>query len=89
VTACPLDTSVLIALIDPAHVHRDAVHRWFAHTGRKRFATCPITDNGLPRVVGHPGHPNAPGPPNAIAPALAALRSLAVSRGDRKALEPI
>lgn len=70
-----LDTNVLIALVDPAHVHHEAVHRWFARAGRKRFATCPITENGFLRIVGHPRYPNSPGPPSAVAPALAALRA--------------
>ncbi len=75
-TAFLLDTNVLIALIDPAHVHHEAAHRWFARTGRRHFATCPITENGLLRIVGHPKYPNSPGPPSAVAPALAALRAL-------------
>jgi hypothetical protein len=75
VTTFLLDTNVLIALIDPLHVHHEAAHRWFARVGRKHFATCPITENGLLRIVGHPKYPNSPGPPSAVAPALTALRA--------------
>ena len=71
-----LDVNVLIALADPAHVQHDAVHDWFARVGRKHFATCPITENGLLRVTGHPRYPNSPGTPGAVAPTLAALRAL-------------
>lgn len=71
-----LDVNVLIALIDPAHVQHDAAHEWFARTGRRAFATCPITENGLLRIVGHPKYPNSPGPPSAVAESLAALRLL-------------
>ncbi|MBS0344641.1 MAG: VapC toxin family PIN domain ribonuclease [Proteobacteria bacterium] len=71
-----LDVNMLIALIDPAHVHHDLVHDWFARKGRKGFATCPLTENGLLRIVGNPKYPNSPGPPSAVAPALAALRAL-------------
>ncbi|MFC5609986.1 TA system VapC family ribonuclease toxin [Variovorax soli] len=71
-----LDVNMLIALIDPAHVHHDLAHNWFARKGRKGFATCPLTENGLLRIVGNPKYPNSPGPPSAVAPALAALRAL-------------
>ena len=75
-TRCLLDVNVLIALVDPAHVQHDAAHDWFGRIGRKAFATCPITENGLLRIVGHPKYPNSPGPPSAVAGALAALRAL-------------
>lgn len=73
---CLLDVNVLIALIDPAHVHHEQAHRWFGRIGRKAFATCPITENGLLRIVGHPKYPNSPGPPSTVAAALLALRGL-------------
>jgi toxin-antitoxin system PIN domain toxin len=76
VTRCLLDVNVLIALIDPAHVQHEQVHEWFGRIGRKAFATCPITENGLLRIVGHPRYPNSPGPPSAVARSLAAIRNL-------------
>ena len=71
-----LDVNVLIALVDPAHVQHDEAHEWFGRTGRRSFATCPITENGLLRIVGHPKYPNSPGPPSTVASALAAIRAL-------------
>lgn len=71
-----LDVNVLIALIDPAHVQHEEVHQWFGRVGRKSFATCPITENGLLRIIGHPKYPNSPGPPSTVAAALAAIREL-------------
>lgn len=71
-----LDVNVLIALIDPAHVQHDQVHAWFGRVGRNGFATCPITENGLLRIVGHPKYPNSPGPPSVVASALSAIRAL-------------
>ena len=71
-----LDVNVLIALVDPAHVQHDQAHQWFSRIGRKSFATCPITENGLLRIVGHPKYPNSPGAPSAIAASLAALRTM-------------
>jgi len=45
-----LDANVLVALADAAHVHHEAAVRWFA--GSKRpFATCPITQSALLRVL--------------------------------------
>jgi toxin-antitoxin system PIN domain toxin len=71
-----LDVNVLIALIDPAHVQHDEAHEWFGRVGNRAFATCPITENGLLRIVGHPKYPNSPGPPSAVAAALSAIRAL-------------
>lgn len=71
-----LDVNVLIALIDPAHVQHELVHEWFGRVGRKAFATCPITENGLLRIVGHPKYPNSPGPPSVVAGALGSMRAL-------------
>ena len=71
-----MDVNVLIALADPVHVQHDQAHDWFARVGRKSFATCPITENGLLRIVGHPKYPNSPGAPSAVTKTLAALRSM-------------
>jgi toxin-antitoxin system PIN domain toxin len=71
-----LDVNVLIALIDPSHVQHDHAHAWFSRTGHKRFATCPLTENGLVRIVGHPKYPNSPGPPSTVLQSLAAIRAL-------------
>lgn len=71
-----LDVNVLIALVDPAHVQHGQAHEWFARVGKRAFATCPITENGLLRIVGHPKYPNSPGTPAAVTAMLAALRAL-------------
>ena len=71
-----LDVNVLIALIDPAHVQHDAAHDWFGRLGHLAWATCPLTENGLLRIVGNPRYPNSPGTPAAVAGSLAALRAL-------------
>ncbi len=71
-----LDVNVLIALIDPAHIQHDAAHEWFAVHGQQSWATCPLVENGVLRVVGHVRYPNSPGTPSAVAPLLAGLRAL-------------
>ena len=71
-----LDVNVLIALIDPAHVRHDDAHDWFAAKGKKAWATCPITENGVLRIVGNSRYPSSPGNPAAVAEILLVLRSL-------------
>lgn len=71
-----LDVNVVIALIDPSHVSHDAAHRWFQAEGQASWATCPLTENGVIRIVGHPRYPNTPGSPAAVAAIAAQLRSL-------------
>jgi len=77
VTVYLLDVNVLIALVDPAHIQHDQAHDWFARVGHKAFATCPLTENGLIRIIGHPKYPNSPGPPSAVLQSLIAIRGLA------------
>jgi predicted nucleic acid-binding protein len=36
-----LDVNVLIALVDPQHVHHEPSHRWFQAHGCHGWATCP------------------------------------------------
>src|SRR5260370_39492055 len=71
-----LDVNVLIALIDPVHVQHDAAHAWFAAYGQRSWATCPLTENGVLRIVGNARYPNSPGTPAAVAPLMAGMRSL-------------
>jgi uncharacterized protein len=71
-----LDVNVLIALIDPAHIGHDAAHHWFEERGREAWATCPLTENGVIRIAGHPRYPGAPGSPAVVADIVAQLRTL-------------
>lgn len=54
-----LDVNVLVALFDPAHVHHDVAHVWFAAHREDGWATCPLTENGFVRVVSNPAYPGA------------------------------
>jgi toxin-antitoxin system PIN domain toxin len=71
-----LDVNVLIALIDPTHVQHDRAHDWFAEEGHKAWATCPLTENGVLRIVGSARYPNSPGTPAAVAEILSVLCNL-------------
>jgi toxin-antitoxin system PIN domain toxin len=51
-----LDTNVLIALVVADHVHHDAAEVWFS-TGTDAFATCPMTQGGLIRLLIRQGQP--------------------------------
>jgi toxin-antitoxin system PIN domain toxin len=71
-----LDVNVLIALIDPGHVSHDDAHRWFEASGHSAWATCPITENGVIRIVGNPKYPNSPGSPAIVADIVRTLSTL-------------
>jgi uncharacterized protein len=71
-----LDVNVLIALVDPAHVQHEEAHIWFKSIGQHAFATCPLTENGLLRILGHPKYPNSPGSPGTVLASLTGIRAL-------------
>ena len=54
-----LDVNVLIALLDPDHLHHRAATRWLAAHRAQGWASCPITQNGCVRVMTQPAYPNA------------------------------
>ena len=54
-----LDINVMIALLDAGHLmHRTAQH-WMAREVETGWATCPITQNGVLRIMSQPAYPNA------------------------------
>ncbi len=46
-----LDVNVLVALFDPDHVHHEPAHAWFAAQRASGWATCPLTENGVVRIL--------------------------------------
>jgi toxin-antitoxin system PIN domain toxin len=46
-----LDVNVLVALFHPDHIYHDAAHAWFAANRNRGWATCPLTENGVLRVL--------------------------------------
>lgn len=53
-----LDVNVLVALLDPQHVHHDRAHDWFGSGNRPEWLSSPTTQNGVLRIVSHPKYPN-------------------------------
>ncbi len=72
-----LDVSVLVALFDQEHVNCSLARDWFKRLDGGDWATCPITENGVLRIMGCRSYPGSPGSPAAVAVFLAAL----VARG--------
>lgn len=63
-SVCLLDGNVLVALADAAHVHHEPAVRWFARDDEP-FATCPITQGTLLRMLLR--HGAVASPPDAAA----------------------
>jgi hypothetical protein len=72
-----LDVNVLVALFDPAHLHHEAAHAWFRINRSDRWATCPLTENALLRVLSNAAYP---GRRTTLADAAARLRTFCSSR---------
>ena len=70
-----LDVNVLVALFDPDHVHHELAHDWFADHRQHGWATCPITENGLVRVLSNPAYAGSTLRPASVASALARFRA--------------
>ena len=54
-----LDVNVLVALFDPAHIHHEAAHAWFAAHRKNGWATCALTENAFVRVLSNPAYAGA------------------------------
>jgi toxin-antitoxin system PIN domain toxin len=53
-----LDINVIIALLDRGHVMHGAARRWMEQELDHGWATCPITENGVVRIMSQPAYPN-------------------------------
>lgn len=56
-----LDINVLLALCDEAHEFHEIAWAWFTPRRVKGWITCPLTENGFLRILGHPAHPSRMG----------------------------
>ena len=73
-----LDVNLLVALFDGAHIHHESAHEWFGRQRDQGWGTCPLTENGLVRVVSNAAYP---GRRTTVADALDRLRTFALSGG--------
>ncbi len=51
-----LDVNVVIALLDPDHAFHERAHDWWAAQTKSGWASCPIVENGVVRIMSHPGY---------------------------------
>jgi uncharacterized protein len=54
-----LDVNVVIALLDPDHAFHERAHAWWAAHAKLGWASCPIVENGVVRIMSHPGYSQA------------------------------
>jgi toxin-antitoxin system PIN domain toxin len=73
------DINVLLALMDPDHVHHERVRSWWAREREHGWASCPISQNGFIRVISQRSYTSS----KPIADAIAILRR-ATSRPDHQ-----
>ena len=53
------DVNALIAIVDENHVHHRRAHEWWAANRSFGWATCPLTENGLARIMSQSGYKNS------------------------------
>ena len=68
-----LDVNVLIARADESHPHHHVTAVWMRRHAGSGWATCPLTQNAVLRILSNPRYPNSPGSPAAVMPLLHGL----------------
>lgn len=51
-----LDVNLLIALLDSSHVFHAKAHAWWAAHATYGWASCPLTENAVIRIMSHPSY---------------------------------
>lgn len=64
-----LDVNVLLARLDPDHVHHQRAREWLARCRDDGWASCPLTQNGFARIVAQSRYPR----PQKLAEAVSLL----------------
>jgi toxin-antitoxin system PIN domain toxin len=75
--AALMDVNALIALVDADHTGHSAMHKWFAAHAGRGWATCPLVENGMVRVLSQPGYRGGRRTPAAVIALLRALKASA------------
>jgi len=73
--AALLDVNALIALVDSDHVGHEAMHRWFRKHAKEGWATCPLTENGMVRVLSQAAYPSGQRSPADVVELMKTLKS--------------
>ncbi len=73
--AALLDVNALISLVDPDHVDHQTMQTWFLVHHQEGWATCPLTENGMVRVLSQPAYPSGQRSPAEVIELLGALKS--------------
>ena len=68
-----VDVNVLIARRDADHEHHRLAAQWWNRNLVQGWATCPITENGVIRILGRPSYPGWLGSPDRAGTALRQL----------------
>jgi hypothetical protein len=74
-----LDVNALIALVDADHVGHLAIRKWFMKHYRSGWATCPLTENGMVRVLSQAAYPSGQRTPAEVIEVLNALKKAFVN----------
>jgi len=69
-----LDVNVLIALLDQSHVHHQTATGFLKRQAPDGWATCPLTENGVLRILGRPTAKGGTGSPELVRVLLNAWR---------------
>lgn len=67
-----LDVNVVIALLDPEHLHHEAANDWFERIA-DGWASCPLTQNGAIRIMAGRGYAGGAGRTSELASYVADL----------------
>ena len=51
-----LDVNVVIALLDPDHAFHERAHDWWLKNAKSGWASCPIVENGVVRIMSNPAY---------------------------------
>jgi toxin-antitoxin system PIN domain toxin len=51
-----LDVNVVIALLDPDHAFHERAHDWWLKSSKSGWASCPIVENGVVRIMSNPSY---------------------------------
>jgi uncharacterized protein len=73
--AALLDLNALIALVDSDHTGHKAITRWFRQNHRGGWATCPLTENGIVRILSQPTYSSGRRTPTEVIDVMRALKT--------------